>query len=76
MPGDCKHYKEEVEHTTRRTVGLAYPDGGGTTTVTYHWCEHDDSPCSYSDARDPGGSLRLQCGGDWEKKCPLNYDGS
>ena len=75
MPGDCKYYEEEVENTTSRTRGITYPDGGGTTTVTYHWCGHPQSRCNYSDARDPGGSLRLQCGGDL-KKCPLNYDGS
>ncbi len=75
MPGDCNYYKEEVENTTRRTVGLAYPDGGGTTTVSYHWCEHPESPCDYDDTHLLGGLLWLECGGDL-KKCPLNYDRS
>jgi hypothetical protein len=43
--------------------------------VSYHWCEHDDSPCDYDDTHLIGELLRLQCGGDL-KKCPLNYDGS
>jgi len=75
MSGDCKYFKEEVKTTTKRTPGITYPDGGGIKIVTYHWCEHPNSPCDYDDTRLVGGSNRLKCGGDLTK-CPIEYDGS